>query len=57
MKKLNFNWRNFWGAMFVLSSSVLALLMLTTSPTGTRADERRADDPHDDEEPFHGIRA
>jgi hypothetical protein len=39
MKKLSLSWKTHWGIIFVLGSIVLALAMLGTSSTGTRAEE------------------
>ena len=39
MKKLNLNWRNYWGILLVLGGVVLVLAMLGTSPRSTRAND------------------
>jgi hypothetical protein len=41
MKKLNLSKRNYLASVFVLGGVVLVLAMLGTSPSGTRAQERR----------------
>jgi hypothetical protein len=41
MNRSNFSRRNYWAGVFLLGGAVLALAMLGTSPTRTKADEQQ----------------